>query len=129
MIMKFEVWIFFFFFFENWRFKFKILALRMWNWKLGNENFWIENLDFERYLKTLKNIFFFFFFFLGVDSALAEFKCVGLKFWPPHFLVSLFSFLLHLLSTFYSPIGTIHLLLPLDFSSLFHHFFLQKTFF
>ena len=48
LILKSAVWIF-----ENWRFDFKIWALRMWNWKLGNENFWIDNLGFGVVLKDL----------------------------------------------------------------------------
>ena len=113
--------------------------LKIWVWNLGIENvklkawewkFFIWKFGFWKILETLKKIFFvFFFFFFRVDSALDEFKCVGAEILPPppHFLVSLFSFLLHLPSTFYSSIGTIHLLLPFDFSSLFHHFFLQKN--
>ena len=54
--MKSKVWIFF----GNWKFEFKNLGienveLKIWEWK-----FWIEKLEFERYLKTLKMIFFFF---------------------------------------------------------------------
>ena len=103
LIMKSEVWIF-----ENWRFEFKIWALRMWNWKLRNENFLIENLDFERYLETLKKNFFFFFLVDWVNSVWLSW----LNFWlslsvgaeilaPPFFVSSLFAFLLHLPTTYF----------------------------
>ena len=87
----------------------------MCNWKLGNENFWIENLDFERYLKLWKRFFFWVDWVTELTQLWYCLSVWGPKFWPPHFFVSLFSFLLHLPSTFSSSIGTIHLLLPLIF--------------
>ena len=54
----------------------------MWDWKFGN-----ENLDFERYLKTLKKIFFFFF--LGWLSQLNLIELtqlwLSLSVWGPKF--------------------------------------------
>ena len=79
-------------FFENWRFELKI-----WEWK-----FWIENLDFERYLKTLKKIFFFFWVD-RVNLVWLSWLSFGLslsvraEILAPYFFVSsFFPFLLHL---------------------------------
>ena len=97
--------------------------MRMWNWKLGNEKFWIENYDFERYLETLKNDFFFSFlgwlsFWLGLS--------VGAEIFAPHFFVSsLFAFLLHLLLFLhwqYSPSSSPWFFLHFPISSHRKHF-------
>ena len=97
---------------ETWNLEFqifkKILQLEILkteglDLKIGHWECRIENLDFERYLKTLKKIFFFFFGltestqFDWVDSALVELS-VGAEILAPHFFVSflfLFCFIFH----------------------------------
>ena len=54
LIMKFEVWVFI----ENWRVEFNIWALRIWIWKFGNKNFWVENLGFKIFENFKKESFF-----------------------------------------------------------------------
>ena len=143
----FETWRFWL---EIWNFKSEILKLRIlkikaWNFdheiwgldflktedlslKFGHWECGIENLEFERYLKTLKNIYFFFFLF-WLTQLLAEFLVYGPKFWPLTSLFLPFFFFASSFINFSSSINTIHLLLPLDFSSSSHHFFSQKTLF
>ena len=87
------------------------VRLKILEWKFG---FWniLENFQQE----------FFFFFgltkstqFDSVDSTLAEFKCVRAEILAPHFLVSLFSFLLNLPSTFLPPLALFAFFFPLIF--------------
>ena len=90
------------------KFLFQILRL----WKL--EIFYLKSEILSLRILKIKawnfdheiwSLIFFFFFgltestqFDWVDSAFAKLKSVGLKFWPPHFIVSLFflfSFIFH----------------------------------
>ena len=66
------------------------------------------------------------FFFWELTQQLSCNFNVGAEFWPPIHLISLFSFFASSFITFSSSINTIHLLLPLDFSSSCHHFFYIK---
>ena len=96
------------------------MELKIWEWK-----FWIKNLEFESYLKTLKKIFFGLTEstqFDWVDSAFGWVLSVGAEILAPHFFVSSFFLYASSFINFSSSIDTIHLLLPLDFSSYKKHF-------
>ena len=122
--MKFEVWVFI----ENWRVEFNIWALRIWIWKFGNKNFWVENLGFkifENFKKEKKKIWvdwvnLTWLSWLSLRLSLG----VGAEVWPPTFLyLSLFLFFGFIFLHLSSSIVTNHSLLPLGFSSSSHHFF------
>ena len=115
----------------------KNLALRMWIFfLLGNEIF---ELKIWRLIEIGKFWIWIFFFFFGIwlsqlsltelTQLLAKFKCKGQNFGPPLRSFSLFFSFCFIFINFSFSINTIHLLLPLDFSSSSHHLFSQKTLF
>ena len=90
----------------------------------------------EGRLRSLENCFFFFFgiwlsqlSLTELTQLLAKFKCKGQNFGPPLLSFSLFFSFCFIFINFSFSINTIHLLLPLDFSSSSHHLFSQKTLF
>ena len=86
----------------------------MWNWKLGNENFWIENLDLERYLKLWKRFFFFFFFWVLTQLWLSL-SVWGWNFGPPTSLSLSFPFCFIFYQLFLPPLALFTFFFPLIF--------------
>ena len=85
------------------------------NLKFGN-----ENLDFERYLRTLKKFFFFFGGVNWVNLVWLSWLSIGWVYVcgakiAPYFFVSLFSFLFHLPLTFLPPLALFTFFFPLIF--------------
>ena len=87
--------------------------------KIGHWECRIENLDFERYLKTLKKIFFFWVNWVNsVWLSWLSFgwvKCGGRNFGSPLLCLFPFSFLLHLPSTLLAPLTLFTFSFPLIF--------------
>ena len=116
--------------------KTKDLSLKFGHWECEIENLgmkiWI--LKYTWKLST-RNFFFFWGWLSQLNLTPLTQLWLNLSVWgpkfhpPPHTSVSPSFLFCFIFINFSSSIGTIHLLLPLDFSSSSHHFFSQKTLF
>ena len=104
------------------------MALRMWNWKFGNENLglkktwklWIWIFIFNPFQKKFHHFFFFWGWLSQLNlteltQLLVEFKCGGWNFGPPLLCFSLFSFFASPSSTFLPPLTLFIFFFPMIF--------------